>query len=276
MRFAQSAIHSCTTTSALRRRSRDSNYHCDPANGTSNREVALIEPPSKSIDTGRVPLRSVTNIVSLVDGKTPRKARIVDKENIRAHHNIPRLYHPRIDNSSSSFAVAHEPQPLKAAEPASPDWESEKVLHLRQVREWSETGKTRHQSLPAIKPVPAKVFHRASLPIRVAEPTTYEWESEKVIQLRRAREWSETVKTRPRSLPTPTLNPVPVPTNHPDTRVCFLLLRSAFLRHPRHPAPPHFLCLSAPSTSTNVPCTRRSASRVRPVFPGPLRRGSLL
>ncbi|KAF8189999.1 hypothetical protein K438DRAFT_2143314 [Mycena galopus ATCC 62051] len=146
---------------------------------------------SKTARTARVPLRSIINTVPRVHGKTPRKTRAMAKENVRELPNVPRLCHRRLVDPAPVLSS------MTNAEPASLEWENQKVVELKKAREWSEIVKTRHQSLPA------------RIHIDVAEPGTHKWESEKVVQLRQAREWSEAVKARRRSLPTPTHQTVP-------------------------------------------------------------------
>ncbi|KAJ7836397.1 hypothetical protein B0H14DRAFT_3141791 [Mycena olivaceomarginata] len=57
---------------------------------------AKKDKPLKPLDAGQLLLRSMTNTVPRVHGKVPRKARVLEKENLRDHPSTPRLAHPNV------------------------------------------------------------------------------------------------------------------------------------------------------------------------------------
>ncbi|KAJ7859500.1 hypothetical protein B0H14DRAFT_2746636 [Mycena olivaceomarginata] len=122
-------------------------------------DLRIVE---KEIVKTRLPLRSITNTAHRVHGRTPRKPRGHDKENIAIHPSAPRLTHPRVypvpppPLRPSTVRLpapgshrATNAESLKAAQPASLQWENEKASHLKQARQWSDAVKARRQSLPA-------------------------------------------------------------------------------------------------------------------------------
>ncbi|KAJ6459519.1 hypothetical protein C8R45DRAFT_942082 [Mycena sanguinolenta] len=120
--------------------------------------------PSKPVDAGRSPLRSITN-VPRVHGKTQRRTHVPDKakENIRLHPNVPRLCHHRVESATPSLVATT----CQVATVASPEWERAKASQLKQAKEWSDAVKARRRSLPLpSKPTPSS--HHGSLPARLS------------------------------------------------------------------------------------------------------------
>ncbi|KAJ6456164.1 hypothetical protein C8R45DRAFT_1222272 [Mycena sanguinolenta] len=116
----------------------------------------------------RLPLGSITNTLRIL-GKTARRPRSQEKENLKAHTNIPRLVHPRVDDLPPS---PMSPMTFNIAEPASGEWDRQKALQLQQAKDWTDAVKARRLSLPtpsaASKSTPAKpIPHRVSLPARL-------------------------------------------------------------------------------------------------------------
>ncbi|KAJ7356505.1 hypothetical protein DFH08DRAFT_1047120 [Mycena albidolilacea] len=144
-------------------------------------DLRIIE---KEIIKTRLPLGSITNTAHRVRGRTPRKPRGHDKENIATHPSAPRPTHPRIVYPAPPPPLrpstvrlpalgshrAANAKSLKAAQPASLQWENEKALHLKQARQWSDAVKARRQSLPAPSSPSYEsktANRRASAPIRL-------------------------------------------------------------------------------------------------------------
>jgi hypothetical protein len=97
---------------------------------------AKKDEPLKPLNSGQLPLRSITNTVPRrVHGKAPSKARVQEKENIR-DPNIPRLSHRSVVDlvpSRPLHPVKSQTVKVTVAEPASSDWEHEKALQLKQA-----------------------------------------------------------------------------------------------------------------------------------------------
>ncbi|KAJ7356490.1 hypothetical protein DFH08DRAFT_1047040 [Mycena albidolilacea] len=144
-------------------------------------DLRIIE---KEIVKTRLPLGSITNTAHRVHGRTPRKPRGHDKENIANHPSAPRLTHPRVVYPALSpplgpFTVrlpaprSHRAANVKSLEdfkPASAEWQQAKEAHLKQARQWTDAVKARRESLPTPSSSSCEskfIARRSSAPIRL-------------------------------------------------------------------------------------------------------------
>jgi hypothetical protein len=119
----------------------------------------------KEIVKTRLPLGSITNTAHRVHGRTPRKSRVpATKENVRAHPNAPRLTHPRVVYPALSAPLS----PFTVRLPASRSHRAANAKSLKDVK-----------------------------------PASAEWHQAKEAHLKQARQWTDAVKARRESLPTP-------------------------------------------------------------------------
>ncbi|KAJ7356495.1 hypothetical protein DFH08DRAFT_932667 [Mycena albidolilacea] len=118
----------------------------------------------KEIVKTRLPLGSITNTAHRVHRRTPRKPRGHDKENIATHPSAPRLTHPRVVYPALS-------PPLSPFTVRLPTPRSHRATNVK--------------SLEDVKPASA------------------EWQQAKEAHLKQARQWTDAVKARRESLPTP-------------------------------------------------------------------------
>jgi hypothetical protein len=145
-------------------------------------DLRIIE---KEIVKTRLPLGSITNTAHRVYGRTPRKPRGHDKENIATNPSAPHLTHPRVVYPAlspplSPFTVqlpaprSHRAANVKFLEnvkPASAEWQQAKEAHLKQARQWTDAVKARRESLPTPSSSSCEskfIACRSSAPVRLS------------------------------------------------------------------------------------------------------------
>ncbi|KAJ7075002.1 hypothetical protein B0H15DRAFT_934876 [Mycena belliarum] len=178
----------------------------------------------------RAPLARATNTVKHGDGKArPRRLRSGDKENSRAspssayalYRAPPRLQHAPLPAVAAPApvvapALVHAPLVIlehveaaqAVAQPGSSAWDLEKGRRLKEAHEWSQIVKDRRSSLPTPAAPPSiAILEHVEAAQAVAQPGSSAWDLEKGRRLKEAHEWSQIVKDRRSSLPTPAAPP---------------------------------------------------------------------
>ncbi|KAJ7074999.1 hypothetical protein B0H15DRAFT_43683 [Mycena belliarum] len=184
----------------------------------------------KQASVHRAPLARAMNTVKHVDGKArPRRLRSGDKENSRAspssayalYRAPPRLQHAPLPAVAAPApvvapALVHAPLVIlehveaaqAVAQPGSSAWDLEKGRRLKEAHEWSQIVKDRRSSLPTPAAPPSiAILERVEAVQAVAQPGSSAWDLEKSQRLKEAHEWSQIVKDRRSSLPTPAAPP---------------------------------------------------------------------
>ncbi|KAJ7356509.1 hypothetical protein DFH08DRAFT_932675 [Mycena albidolilacea] len=135
-------------------------------------DLRIIE---KEIVKTRLPLGSITNTAHRVYGRTPRKPRGHDKENMATHPSAPRLTHPRVVYPAlspplSPFTV-RLPAPRLHRAANVKFLEDAKETHLKQARQWTDAVKARRESLPTPSSSSCEskfISRRSSAPVRLS------------------------------------------------------------------------------------------------------------